>query len=72
MEAVVFFLCHRKFFWNFLRHKKPLGMILSCLNLEYIFFIYRFANLLKVGIYLNEKQRSIVVSVDFKLCLEYN
>ena len=72
MEAVVFFLYHRKFFWNFLRHKKPLGMILSCLNLEYIFFIYRFANLLKVGIYLNEKQRSIVVSVDFKLCLEYN
>lgn len=52
MEAVVF-LCHRKFFWNFLRHKKPLGRILSCINLEYIFSIYRFANLLKVGNYDN-------------------
>ena len=52
--------------------QKSPGRILSCINLEYIFSIYRFANLLKVGIYLNEKQRSIMVSVDFKLCLEYN
>ena len=33
--------------------QKSPGRILSCINLEYIFSIYRFANLLNVGNYDN-------------------
>lgn len=33
--------------------QKTPGRILSCINLQYIFFIYRFANLLNVGYYDN-------------------
>ena len=33
--------------------QKSPGGILSCINLEYIFSIYRLANLLKVGNYIN-------------------